>query len=41
MPPLNKLRSLAIVVPGGSFTNFSVKEGEPVALAYVSRGPAA
>jgi acetyl esterase/lipase len=36
--PLNKLRPLAIVVPGGSFTHLSVKEGEPVALAYVSRG---
>ncbi|TXG03688.1 hypothetical protein [Lactobacillus delbrueckii] len=32
--PLNKLRPLAIVVPGGSFTHLSVKEGEPVALAY-------
>ncbi|CCK84552.1 Putative uncharacterized protein [Lactobacillus equicursoris 66c] len=36
--PLDKLRPLAIVVPGGSFTHLSVKESEPVALAYVARG---
>ncbi len=35
--PLNKLRPLAIVVPGGSFTHLSVKEGEPVCQPGLQR----
>lgn len=31
-------RPLAIVVPGGSFNHLSQREGEPVALAFASRG---
>lgn len=31
-------RPLALVIPGGSFNHYSIREGEPTALAFVSRG---
>ncbi|MCH3904926.1 MAG: alpha/beta hydrolase [Lactobacillus sp.] len=31
-------RPLMLVIPGGSFNHFSVRESEPVALAYAARG---
>lgn len=31
-------RPLVVVIPGGSFDHLSVREGEPVALAYNSYG---
>jgi acetyl esterase/lipase len=31
-------RPLMIVIPGGSFNHFSLRESEPVALAYAARG---
>lgn len=35
---LQKKRPLILVFPGGSFDHLSLREGEPVALAYVARG---
>lgn len=34
----NPRRPLLIVIPGGSFNHFSLRESEPVALAYAARG---
>ena len=31
-------RPLALVIPGGSFNHYSLREGEPTALAYVNKG---
>lgn len=33
-----KKRPLIVILPGGSFNHLALREGEPVALAYASRG---
>ena len=35
---LLKKRPLMLVFPGGSFDHLSLREGEPVALAYAAHG---
>ncbi|RVU71047.1 MULTISPECIES: alpha/beta hydrolase [Lactobacillus] len=35
---VEKVKPLIIVIPGGSFDHLSLREGEPVALAYASHG---
>ena len=35
---LQKKRPLILVFPGGSFDHLSLREGEPVALAYAAHG---